>query len=134
MLAVSALRRGTSPATALAVSRRMVFTGLSSRRATYEAWRTCPSGVQSENSTSATNRGSTQHSSPGLRLDQRPGFLPPSRKGELARSIFESLTLSEVASSLLQPVPTLPTGRSPPLSSYTPSSKLPTCPDPLARL
>ncbi len=57
------------------------FAGLSVRSPTNDAWRTCPSGVHSANSTSATITGFTLRSPPGLRLEKRPDFFGAPAKG-----------------------------------------------------
>src|SRR5262245_8793628 len=93
-----------------------------------DAWRTCPSGVHSENSTSATRVGCTHRSPPGLRFDQRPGSFGAPLDGGSSCSIFDSLSLSAAASSEFRPVPTLPTSTSCPSGLYTPRIKLPTWP------
>src|SRR6185369_2812955 len=115
-----------------AVSRTIVLAGLSVRRPIYEACRICPSGVQSENSTSATKRVSTHRSLPTARLDHRPVLDSPTANGVLATSSIASISLSSPASSELQPVPTLPTDSNP-CDEYTPKSKLPIWGEPSLR-
>ena len=73
------------------------------------AWRICPSGVHSANSTSTTSLGSTQCSLAGLRFDQRPGLAAPAASGERSTSSRDKVDLSDAATRAFQPVPTLPT-------------------------
>ena len=91
------------------LSRFTALASLSLRRPTNLACRTCCSGVQSANSTSATSCGFTQCCKAASRVAQRclcSGFVP---NGDVATSIFFSRVFSLAAVSAVQPVPTLPT-------------------------
>ncbi|MNK74910.1 hypothetical protein D3C87_944330 [compost metagenome] len=97
--------------------------GLSSRIATKDAWRICPSGVHAAKRTSATSVGFTQCRVPPGR--RRPGLASPPVNGAWSVSSAASWRQMSRASRSFQPVPTPPTDTSWPFFACTPSIRLP---------